>query len=1249
MKQRPSFLATSCSSQLRSYVLGAGTALASLLGATSAQAQADISPPPPNILLLVDTSGSMDYKSASTSFPTCKYSGNNTTGATSERSRWINLVEVLTGSVEDYECQRLDRSSPDFKAEYDIAGNAPYDLLYPNPYNRPVNKDCVLGPGTWNSASPAAWDAATSLKSHKFDNTTQTCNFQQKPDGILDAFRDDVRFALMTFDTEPRGDKDLNGLWSYYLSASPVQGKPEGCDTMQVQEVGVRNASAPPWEGRAIGFGSPVADTAALRARNDMIQKVLISTRPYGATPIAGMLKDALDYYTSDTTVDPQDSSFKFGPSEDKAKATCRRQSIVLLSDGQPNMDLRPFCEASNTCPYLKAEDIATQLKAAKVDVYVIGFGLASFTVNGSPKDCTDIGKFDQEDPMGLCQTNKTDPNLQACCALNRIAAAAGTAGKTIDTDWTHAHFATNAGDLRNQLSAAIGANFPPSSRTAPITTGGSSFLIRGGDPDFARGARFSAAFSPGTAGQGWVGHLTRSRYQCQTVSGTNVPVLLDPIPSKGDDFVANVNKSGPTDRVIYTALGTSKLDETLRPNVSIMDNEGVGTNTATMVEYKSNTFWSGVTADNMQLTGNSCDPSGGGVSISKDACRDRVLKWLVGLDNGTGNHRCPNAAGGDCNLVGDFLRSAPRPVAGRPSGLLSDASYDAFIAAQDTAKRPSVLYASSNDGFMHAFKMGPVNKEGDPEEKDTRTMTSNELWAFVPPSVLPALVGSYPGTHQLLLDGSPAIKDVVATAQSVATGYQFKLNRSKSDAEAGQGTWRTILVQSYGSARRGYFAIDITDPIPGTNRGPQFLWQLVNDEAGNPLFGTGGGTPLITTVFLANEGEVAVAVLPGGTGEEATAGTCTRGTDVTGYATGYKPRQNVPCYTLQSSVLARSLTIVRLDNGKVLRTFRRDPNEVPKLRDNFVVTTTPLDSPLTGQPVAFPSEVGAVADRIFIGDKDGALWRVNLAGAPSDWKMDLFFDTFPGDGTFTHTKSDGQPIVTPPIISVDDLGNLTVAVSTGDQEALASSPATSNYVWSLTETPNSARTAFNAVPNWHLDFKGTDAGFRVIGTMALFARKLYFAAMNRPDDGTNGVCSQGVGRVYAMDYIKPEQSKTAGKGGVIDRQFAAPSYDYLPAAVITGGSGQAFLSGVSIGQEPTCENAGSAGDDEYFKYGAHYALGSPRGGAFKLFISTGSTKATPTRSDIKAVDNGGSFGASVDLASPAVTTRVDSWAAIVE
>src|SRR3954463_7286325 len=117
-------------------LLGAALALCMPLafaGQARAQNDADVNPQMPNVLLLVDTSGSMEYKTSSPAFPACKY---DATGAvpngpvTSEKSRWVDLVEVLTGSITNYECQTLDRGSAAFKNEYKIPSlaNSPYDF-----------------------------------------------------------------------------------------------------------------------------------------------------------------------------------------------------------------------------------------------------------------------------------------------------------------------------------------------------------------------------------------------------------------------------------------------------------------------------------------------------------------------------------------------------------------------------------------------------------------------------------------------------------------------------------------------------------------------------------------------------------------------------------------------------------------------------------------------------------------------------------------------------------------------------------------------------------------------------------------------------------------------------------------------------------------------------------------------------------------------------------------------------------------
>src|SRR5690606_3542137 len=120
--------------------------------------------------------------------------------------------------------------------------------------------------------------------------------FSQAQDGLLDVFKDKVRFGLMTFDTHvssktgvSSGNADytggIEGAWSYYGGLPAVTGRPARCDEDQPQEVGARNAAAPPWEGRMVAFGKPDATGSELEQRNGYIQDVLLATRPYGATP----------------------------------------------------------------------------------------------------------------------------------------------------------------------------------------------------------------------------------------------------------------------------------------------------------------------------------------------------------------------------------------------------------------------------------------------------------------------------------------------------------------------------------------------------------------------------------------------------------------------------------------------------------------------------------------------------------------------------------------------------------------------------------------------------------------------------------------------------------------------------------------------------------------------------------------------------------------------------------------------------
>src|SRR5690606_1365344 len=176
--------------------------LAAVLGIVSApehaRAQADVNPPLPNVMLLVDTSGSMEYKIGSDQFPVCSPAGGQ---SSTEKSRWIELLEVLTGTISDYRCQRIDRTAQSFATgEYGSGGplnRTPYHYLYQNPYHRPLSGTCAPAPGALDPTNAYAWPAGA-ITFHEYLSPTSSCTFRQSTDGILDSFERAVRFGLMT-------------------------------------------------------------------------------------------------------------------------------------------------------------------------------------------------------------------------------------------------------------------------------------------------------------------------------------------------------------------------------------------------------------------------------------------------------------------------------------------------------------------------------------------------------------------------------------------------------------------------------------------------------------------------------------------------------------------------------------------------------------------------------------------------------------------------------------------------------------------------------------------------------------------------------------------------------------------------------------------------------------------------------------------------------------------------------------------
>lgn len=1233
----------------RAGLLGAAFAGVNFSMLSVAGAQSDIDRPLPNVLMLVDSSGSMEFRAADNRLPVCT-PGNP--AATNEKSRWIDLVEVMTGTINDYSCFPMDRSTAAFASEYGLGGRAPYDWNYVNPFHRIVSGGCTVGPGEVPPTSnPYAYPTngiawvpftapATVNRPSSFASYTPCSGFNQAQDGILDVFKEKVRFGLMTFDSHTHPGTGLSGAnqldvasgfdgtWSYFLNGSSMTGRPANCTTDQPQEVGARNAAAPPWEGRMVAFGPSDASSADMLTRNQRIQEVFLATRPYGATPLAGQLADARDFLWNDASDDPLDDSTSpadFGPKQDPLTLLpeCRRSIIILLSDGEPNLDLRPFCEneaAGGHCPYETPEDIAWDLRTdpvndpdQSVETVVIGFALSEVNVPG--KGVITCAELSDED----CANNPTERSLQACCTLNAIAAAGGKPNP--DGSSRTAYFPQNNKELRQTFSRIL------SSITTSVTTRTSAVFASASLGNANGTNQFSSGFEP-VLEQPWHGKLTRTRIQCNSVG---VPEEQPIDPSQGDDFARNVNSGSGPAREFITYIPDTSPSNSVRPGLS-SNPDGLGNHTGTTVgPIGADSFVSSVPAAKMNVTASSCEAN------NANTCRDDILGWLLGKTNSEGETRCRSATDDACSLFGAIFYANPVFVSGPPREFLQDETYAAFAREKGATLRSSVLYAPTVDGMLHAMKTAPFNAAGDAVD----TLSNNELWAFLPPAVLPAIQAQYPNTPAVLLDGTPVVRDVPAKVSG--TSYLFE--RAKSDAQTASGTYRTVLVAGFGVGQvsGGYYAIDVTDP-DNDDGGPRFLWQLTNDGAGTALFG-GGGTPAITTAFVRANGsdpgaDVAIAILPGGTAGLRTGTATTAGPILATKDSTYAAATSVSSYT--SALAARSLTVVRLDTGEVLRTFR--PATIGTL--NAARTTiVDIPAPMTGRPAVFPGATGSNADRAFVGDSEGRLWRLDLSSAdPSQWALDVYFD-----GYYDKAIDARQPVELAPAISVDDAGIPVVVFATGGQRVQTASTNMLHRVVSISDTFDKTTAKFTAEVNWieTLGCEGTCAGGqyageRVTGPMELFGGTVYFASSIPAAAGSNE-CTQANHRIWSVDYIQSEDERQ----GVASPSPASGPAGKWPAASPTDVPPKStsiepgVVYGVAIEQQPSCSTEVEVpSDDPYLAYGTYTSTTAVTPGNFFLVYQVGGVSGN-TSGQVNTNK--------VQLEAPPSSVQIDSWAPLFE
>ena len=149
------------------------------------------------------------------------------------------------------------------------------------------------------------------------------------------------------------------------------------------------------------------------------------------------------------------------------------------------------------------------------------------------------------------------------------------------------------------------------------------------------------------------------------------------------------------------------------------------------------------------------------------------------------------------------------------PGGATAYPTYAANNSARD-----QVIVVGANDGMLHAFRAGVMRNGDDPETPVVESGTNThfdlgdgfELWAFIPPDLLPKvklyLLG---GRHEQFVDGTAMVRDIWVDG-SGSTAADFVKQADE---------FHTMAIVGEREGGRHWFALDITNPYS-----PAFKWS---------------------------------------------------------------------------------------------------------------------------------------------------------------------------------------------------------------------------------------------------------------------------------------------------------------------------------------------------------------------------------------------------------------------------------------
>lgn len=362
--------------------------------------------------------------------------------------------------------------------------------------------------------------------------------------------------------------------------------------------------------------------------------------------------------------------------------------------------------------------------------------------------------------------------------------------------------------------------------------------------------------------------------------SGSAIVPIESAIPIWRAGF--NLWQTAPADRAIKTSVDGSNLISFATTNYATLDDYLGQTASAAAAKATIN-----------YVRGEDCLDAAGAACVCGTANCFNIGRSRTVTAGVCSSRRSPCNTAADCPggetctnethvwKLGDIISSTPRIMG--PGYLNSynvpapfgynDQTYDDFITSNDYKNR-QLVFAGSNDGMLHAFKLGNLrqdwtgklwNEAAKLEGAIGTGGIGTESYAFIPKNVLPYLQYLHDESycHIYMVDGDVAISEASINKPSTCTLADYwncpkittrQAPPNSGDVDFAKTSWRTVLIGSMGiggatcdgaapDADRistpisvagnpvgwsSYFALDVTDQTT-----PQLLWEFSNADLG--------------------------------------------------------------------------------------------------------------------------------------------------------------------------------------------------------------------------------------------------------------------------------------------------------------------------------------------------------------------------------------------------------------------------------